>query len=115
MTDPLHPNGECTCFGEGECEWCRSVDEGVGSIATSKLSDLATGFILRARPVIVLHNTTTDSTVKLKLKRGLFRHELSVDEDGRERVIRKSFSAIILMTRALKEAAKYVREGYLEI
>ena len=20
--DLLHPNGRCTCFGEGKCEWC---------------------------------------------------------------------------------------------
>lgn len=20
--DPLHPNGKCTCAGEGSCEWC---------------------------------------------------------------------------------------------
>lgn len=21
--DPLHPNGRCTCCGEGKCEWCK--------------------------------------------------------------------------------------------
>lgn len=26
--DPLHPNGRCTCCGEGHCEWCQRVDGG---------------------------------------------------------------------------------------
>lgn len=25
--DPLHPNGRCTCGGEGACEWCTSHPE----------------------------------------------------------------------------------------
>lgn len=28
-TDSLHPYGRCTCFGEGECEWClRTAGDG---------------------------------------------------------------------------------------
>lgn len=23
--DPLHPNGRCSCGGEGQCAWCRSI------------------------------------------------------------------------------------------
>lgn len=26
----LHPCGRCTCFGEGDCEWCKVASEGVG-------------------------------------------------------------------------------------
>lgn len=22
--DPMHPDGRCTCSGEGRCEWCRT-------------------------------------------------------------------------------------------
>jgi len=25
MTDALHPNGRCTCGGEGKCVWCKRV------------------------------------------------------------------------------------------
>lgn len=27
ITDPLHPEGRCTCAGEGQCDWCRRIDE----------------------------------------------------------------------------------------
>lgn len=96
-------------------EKASELDEGLGSIATSKLADLARGFILKARPIIVLHNPEDDSTVTLKLKRGLVRHTLSADEDGRERTIDRSISASILLTKALNEVRKYVSRGYVEI
>lgn len=25
--DPLHPNGRCTCSGEGTCPWCRKYND----------------------------------------------------------------------------------------
>jgi len=21
----MHPNGECTCFNEGQCDWCKKI------------------------------------------------------------------------------------------
>lgn len=26
MSDPMHPNGRCTCCGEGKCLWCQLID-----------------------------------------------------------------------------------------
>ena len=25
--DPLHPNGQCECAGEHECDWCKEWDD----------------------------------------------------------------------------------------
>lgn len=25
--DLFHPNGRCTCFGEGKCDWCKKIDK----------------------------------------------------------------------------------------
>lgn len=92
------------------------VDEGLGAIASSKLADLARGFVLKARPIVVLHRTKDNSTVTLKLRRGLINHILIRHEEGKgDRPIQKSPSASILLTKALREVANLVGQGYIEI
>lgn len=92
------------------------LDEGLGAIAASKLSDLAKGFILKPRPILVLHNPETNLTVSLKLKRGLIRHSLIRDEeDGGSKTIDRSPSAAHLLTKAMSEAGRLMGKGYLEI
>lgn len=93
-----------------------SIDEGLGAVAASKLADLARGFILKARPIVVLHRLKDNSLVKLKLRRGLINHILVRDEDGRgEQTIAKSPSAAILLMKAVRETASLVRQGYFEV
>jgi len=92
------------------------INEGIGSIAASKLADLATGFIFKARPVVIFHNTTTNSTVTLKLKRGLINHTLSSHEEGKgTKLISKSPSALYLITKILRESRKLFSLGFIEI
>ena len=92
------------------------LDEGLGAIAASKLADLARGFILKARPIIVLHNSSKNSTVTLKLRRGLINHTLVSSEEGKpDKRIAKGMSAALLLTKALNEVRKLVGQGYIEI
>lgn len=92
------------------------VNEGLGAIAASKLADLARGFILKARPIIVVHRTKDNSTVTLKLRRGLINHILVRHEEGKgDHTISKSPSAAILLTRAVAETTKLFGQGYIEI
>lgn len=92
------------------------LDEGLGSIATSKLADLARGFIFRARPLIIVHRTRDNSTVTLKLKRGLINHILTRSEEGSaDKQISKSPSAAVVLTQALNHARKLIQQGYIEI
>ena len=91
------------------------LDEGIGSIAASKLADLGRALILKARPIIILHNASTDHTVTLKLKRGLIMHTLVWSDDKHEKTIGKFPSAIMLLGKAMNEARKLIGKGYLEI
>lgn len=93
----------------------QQVEEGLGSIATSKLADLARSFIFKARPIVILHHPGTDSTVTIKLKRGLLKHTLYAAEGKNEKVIGKSISGILLLTKALNESRKLIAAGYVEI
>lgn len=126
LTNKRAPNRSLRTLGsEGgtECSYLMNidsqpskVDEGFASIAASKLGDLARAFILKARPIVVLHNTTTNSTITIKLKRGLLKHTLYAHEDGKgDKRIDSSFSAILLIGKALNEARKLVGRGYIEI
>ena len=93
-----------------------SREEGVGSVAQSELKDLATGFLLKARPLIILHNLDTDDTVTIKLKRGLLKHSLIVNQTNKgDRVVAVGVSSIVLITKALNEARKWLGRGYVEI
>ncbi len=93
-----------------------SVDEGVGSIAASKLADLARGFILKARPIVILHNSETNSTITFKLKRGLLRHTLYRHEEGKgEKVVGKYVLGTLALGVAIKQATRLMAQGYLEI
>lgn len=92
------------------------LEEGLGAIAASKLADLARGFILKARPIVVLHRMEDDKTVTLKLRRGLINHTLVQHEEGKgDRTIAKSPSAAVLLTRSLNEYRKLLGQGYIEV
>lgn len=91
------------------------VDEGLVSIAGSKLADFARGFILSARPVIILHSSSQDKTVQLKLKRGLIRHTLYKNEGQGDQAVKSSLSATMLLLAAANLARKYMQRGFLEI
>jgi len=93
-----------------------TMEEGIADIAKSKLADLARAFIFKARPIIIMHNTSNDETVTLKLKRGLLRQKLYKQVgEGPEQEIASGVSAIFILGRALKEAMSLAKKGYIEI
>ena len=91
------------------------LNEGFGSIATSKLADLARGFFLKPRPIVVLHRMKDNSTVTIKLRRGILKHTLMTSSNGQDKDLMKSVSVGILLVRAIKEITNLVKEGYIEI
>jgi len=32
QADALHPNGRCTCGGEGRCAWCKATEENIAAM-----------------------------------------------------------------------------------
>lgn len=108
----------------GRCESCGDdsfpitedyLEEGFGSIAQSKLKDLATGFILKARPIVIMHHIDKDHTITYKLKRGLLKHTLMVNEGSGDRTLETNISAMYLIGKALRAASKMLMRGYVEI
>lgn len=92
------------------------LDEGLSSIAASKLADLARGFILKARPILILHRFKDNSTITFKLRRGLINHILIQNEEGKgDKQIAKASSAAILLTKTVGLAGKLFTQGYIEI
>ena len=92
------------------------LEEGIGSIAASKLADLAHSFIFKPRPIIILHNPVNNQTVTFKMKRGLVNHSLILDEEGKgDRIIAKMPSATALLLRAIAAARKWNAKGFVEI
>jgi len=89
--------------------------EGVGDVIASKLADLSRSFLLPAMPLLAFYHPSSESLVQLKFKRGLIRHKLTYHEGTSERVLGKSGSATLLLGTALKEVAKLVRQGYIEV
>lgn len=89
--------------------------EGVVSAVSARSAEYLKGLLFKPRPLVILHNMTTDQTVVLKLKRGLLRHSLLIKDVHGERSLRRSASALVLITLALNVTRKFAAKGFIEI
>jgi hypothetical protein len=91
-------------------------DEGLGAIATSKLSDVLLGSLLRARPLVILFDPRSEQTVSFRIRRCFRTSKLLVAvNDGVDREISSSTSAGRLLIRLVSKVAELKSKGFVEI
>ena len=91
------------------------LDEGVSTVVKSKARDLLRGLVFKPQPIVTLYDHTIDETVSLKIKRGILKHSLILSKDSGDKLIATSYSAIILVVKALKASKDLISKGYIEI
>ena len=93
----------------------QSTDEGVGSILRSKVLDLAKGFILKPRPIVILYSAVKDEVASFKIKRGVIQHSLIKSEGDIDSTVLKSSSTVRLLESLLSRVKALKSAGFVEL
>lgn len=83
-------------------------------VVGSKLKDFMYSFF-KARPLMVLSNLTNTDHVVYKFKRGIIKHEITVEHGSNQYTVGKSPFMTKILTLAVTHAAKFISKGYMEV